>query len=159
MKIFILSFSVIIVCFLAQPLHAQRTGWGLGLVFGEPTGFTAKKWIDQDHAITGGIAYSTATINDGLSLNANYVWNQFHLSDYHNNFGLQYGVGFRFNTRSSNDSQFGLRGTLEGIWYPEHFPCDFFLEVAPVFVVAPSTGIALDLNAGLRFYIDSSHDH
>jgi hypothetical protein len=157
MKNRLFGVVLVFVCLLIQPASAQWSGWGIGLSFGEPTGFAFKKWIDEEHAVTGGVAYSVATIYDGLSMNVNYVWNKYQMANYQNNFGFHYGAGVRFNTRSAEGSQFGLRGTVEGIWYPEHFPCDFFLEAAPVLLIAPSLSLAMDVNAGVRFYLDSFH--
>src|SRR5579884_3634127 len=59
---------------------------GVGLMFGEPTGLTAKFWRDEDQAIDAGLAFS---LSDFVLLQSDYLWH-FH--------GL-FGEGTRFLDR------------------------------------------------------------
>ncbi len=138
-------------------LFAQTAGWGAGLSFGEPTGICVKKWLDAEHAITGSIAYSVATVNNQLSVNANYVWNELRVVGYNSRYGEQYGVGLRICTRPNESPQFGLRLSASFIWYPNKFPCDFFVEGAPVLYFNPYSGVGMDASAGIRFYFSRSN--
>ena len=55
------KFSFIIILLFSLTtlnIYSQDKGFGLGVILGEPTGFSGKYWVDQDHAFDFGLAYS-----------------------------------------------------------------------------------------------------
>ncbi len=151
-----LKILILLMLFsLFAGVQAQTKGVGIGMSFGEPTGIIFKKWIDSSYALTGAVAYSTATVNDEFTFNLNYVFTRLKVYRYKNNFGFQYGGGVRFSLRRNGGPLYGLRGTAAGLWYPEHFPVEFSIEVAPVIVFGPYYGVAFDANAGVRYYFNA----
>ncbi len=55
------------------PKPSKEAGpFGLGLLFGEPSGISAKLWLDGHSAVDGGIAW--AFFNQSLALHADYLF-------------------------------------------------------------------------------------
>ncbi len=144
--------------FFANNLHAQTNGLGLGLAFGEPTGICFKKWVDDEHAITGTVAYSIISQSYFWSFNGSYTLNKFKTIGYKNKVGFQYGIGFRVSTRDNLRTLLGLRSSASVVWYPNFLPIDFYFEFAPVLFVYPYPGLGLDAGAGIRYYFKYFQD-
>jgi hypothetical protein len=53
-KYLLLSMVLGMIIILAKPITAQDHGFGLGLIFGEPTGLSAKLWTSKDNALDFG---------------------------------------------------------------------------------------------------------
>ncbi|HLA99887.1 MAG TPA: hypothetical protein VJO14_00750, partial [Bacteroidota bacterium] len=51
-------FIAILLTVAPPDARAQQKGFGLGVVLGEPTGFSFKGWIDSRSAIDAGLAWS-----------------------------------------------------------------------------------------------------
>ncbi len=129
--------------------------FGIGVVFGEPTGLTGKYWLTGSTAIDGSLGYS---FFDRFRMNIDYL--------VHDNkafeapeFSLYYGIGGSilggegYVTRSRVGTfGIGARGVLGGTYLFPRAPLDVFLEIAPVVVLAPPVGLAIDLNLGIRVY-------
>ena len=48
--------TIVFTFVLVANIHAQDKGTGLGIIVGEPTGFSAKHWLTNTTAIDGAIA-------------------------------------------------------------------------------------------------------
>src|SRR5689334_18973993 len=60
MKKYSVLFALLLGLALSSSSFAapEKTQFGFGVIFGQPTGFVAKLWREQDRAIDFGLAYS-----------------------------------------------------------------------------------------------------
>jgi len=131
-----------------------RDGVGVGLIVGEPTGISIKKWLDNTHAVDGAVALSLAN-DDSFQIHGDYLFHNLDESlnppELKGSAPWYYGIGARLRT-SNGDTHLGVRVPLGISYLFADSPLDFFAEVAPVLDLAPE--VALDLNGaiGLRYY-------
>ena len=138
---------------LATSAHGQ--GFGVGIIAGNPTGLSVKKWLENGNAIDGAAAWSFE--GDGaVQLHADYLWHH-HLAALPERMPLYCGVGGRLaieddGRRHNGDTRAGVRIPLGVTYLFEAAPLDIFVEVVPTLDVAPRTDLELDAAIGLRFY-------
>lgn len=150
-------YFLYVICLLfAMPAAcaAQSGAFGLGLIFGNPTGLSAKKWLSRHTAFDVGAAWSLGK-NPGLHLHADYL---FHRSDLE---GLvegrsyaYYGIGGRVKLENE-DPLMGVRIPFGVTYLFPDAPFDAFFEVVPVFDLIPRTRFDLNLGIGGRFYFNT----
>lgn len=159
-----IGWALVFVC-LAGAARAQQSGFGLGIMLGDPTGLSGKAWIGADRAIDFGLAWGLW--GRYLHVHGDYLLhtqNIFAVSS--GSFALHYGPGIRI--RSWRDGRYWHRGgwhdydgsrTSLGIRFPvgltyafEGAPVDAFIEVAPTLDLAPGTYFDLDAAIGARFW-------
>jgi len=142
-------------------LNAQGK-FGLGFIFGDPTGFSWKYKISGTNAIDGVVGFSPF---NRFRVHVDYLWNARSFSD--PNFLLYYGVGGELGFGRTEyvvyrgryayfdryePMSFGARGVV-GISYSiPRSPVELMLEAAPILVVAPVGGIGIDAGVGVRVY-------
>lgn len=126
---------------------------GVGFMVGEPTGLTAKKWTGGGNAIDMGVAWSFAGPNDGVTLQADYIWHNYRVFSEVDpgTLPLYYGVGGRM-VLGENDSHLGARFPVGINYLFEDSPFGVFLEAAPILELAPATDFDIDGTLGARFY-------
>jgi hypothetical protein len=145
---------------LATPMTSAQGRLGVGVIFGEPTGVSWKYKIDGEHALDGGIGL---TPFDRFRIHVDYLWQSYPFQEEH--LALHYGaglaIGFRETVLGRDDNSFlvaedgpglGVRAVLGMTYMIPRSPVDLFLEVAPVFVLAPNAGIGFDAGFGARVY-------
>ncbi len=136
---------------------------GLGLILGEPTGFTVKYWLDEEHAIDGAAAWSFWD-GDGLHLHSDFLWHNFDLLEEvaggDGKLPVYFGVGARLKFRDDagrdhdeNETIFGIRVPIGISYIFENHPVDLFAEVAPILDLAPDVEVNVNLAVGVRFYV------
>lgn len=131
-----------------------QDGLGVGVIVGEPTGISIKKWTDDTHAIDGAVAISLSN-DDSFQLHADYLIHNIESSlnppELKGSAPWYYGIGGRLRT-NDGDTHVGVRVPIGITYLFADSPLDFFAEVAPVLDFAPD--VALDLNGaiGLRYY-------
>lgn len=146
---YIVGFLLILqfACFGAEP---TMEGFGVGIILGEPTGLSFKKWIRPYRAYDIGAAWSFEG-DDALHLHADYL---FHYDDFENvdegKILLYYGLGARLKLQ--DNSRFGIRIPLGLAYMLESAPLDFFFEIVPVMDLAPDTELFFNGGFGLRLY-------
>ncbi len=141
---------------------ADKGTLGIGIVIGEPTGVSAKLYVEDDQAIQAAAGF--AFIGNGLHLHADYVWHPAVLQARDSFVLLAYvGPGVRFiqyrdGARGDSPSHIaiGLRGVGGLLFDFTDNPLDAFVEVAGVleygFDDEERGGIALNAAAGARYY-------
>jgi len=159
LQLFTIIFLMVI---LAQPAAAQDSGFGMGLILGEPTGISAKLWTSKDNAFDfglgvglGGDRYNYEGDYDNSSrihFHMDYLWHAFNAISSTERFPLYYGVGGRFNSGGGYDPSFGVRGVFGIAWLPHETPIDVFVELVPVFQITPVTGFGFDGGVGIRYF-------
>jgi hypothetical protein len=138
---------------------AQRqtgpTGFGVGLILGEPTGLSVKHWIDREQAIDGAAAWSFSG-KDSFQLHADYLLHRYDILDAAaaaDSLPVYYGIGALIKAKDDgNDTRFGIRFPLGISYLFGDAPFDLFAELVPVVDLAPDVDVDLNAAIGLRFY-------
>lgn len=135
---------------LAVPAHAQRNGWGAGLMLGEPLGGTFKAWLSDKTAIDAGIGYASYD-EGGVQIHADYLWHTFELFNAGSGrLPLYYGVGARL--KFADDTHVGIRGPIGVSYMLDNAPVDIFAEVAPILDFTPNWRVEWNAVIGARYW-------
>ena len=152
-----LTLSIItLLTILSAPAWCQAKHTGIGIILGEPTGFSWKMWLDGSMAYDAGIAWSFAgeprihVHGDVLWHNFNVLQNTFDIDESNGWLPLYYGIGGILKV--GNDARLGARFVLGTTYVFKNAPFDIFLEVAPVMDVIPETELRLNAAVGSRFW-------
>ena len=127
----------------------QERKFGLGLIFGEPTGVSAKYWLSSttalDFALGGGLFRE-----GGVHFHMDYLWHSFDAIKSTERFPVYYGVGGSINAEGENS--LAARGVIGVAWLSHDTPVDVFLEFAPTLRFSPSTDFVVEGGAGVRYF-------
>ncbi|TFH00938.1 MAG: hypothetical protein E4H13_06160 [Calditrichales bacterium] len=140
--------SLILVC--SGLASDQNSGFGLGIIIGEPTGISAKLWQSQTTAYDAGIAWTLGK-NGHMHLHADHLWHSFGLINVSKGkLPVYYGIGARFVF--ADDLVIGARfvGGLDYMFATA--PIDIFLELAPVLNFVPGTDFEMNGAIGFRYF-------
>jgi hypothetical protein len=138
--------------------RAEKGTLGVGLIIGEPTGISAKLYLEDDKAIQA--AVGSAFIGGGLQAHGDFVLHPLILQD-RESFVLPIYVGpglrfIQYTGGRGDDSHFavGLRGVVGMLFDFKDVPLDVFVEVAGVveYDFTEGWGPALNAGAGVRYY-------
>ena len=135
---------------LAAPAAANPNGYGLGFVFGEPSGINAKMWMGHDAALVGGLAWSF--VEDGATtVYGDYIRHSYGLLNVQTGaLPIYYGVGARLQVE--NTTRFGIR-TVVGLNYQfRTSPFDTFIEIVPLLDISPDADLKLNAALGFRYF-------
>lgn len=172
-----MKFKIAVLGSLLLPLMssicvAEAGKLGMGLLVGEPTGFSAKYWLSDKAAVDGGLAlhygyhdhyycdgdyYRRYGYYDGpcsdrrlrFQMHGDFLWHFDLPANLPGRLPFNFGLGARLITPYT---EVGLRIPLGISYLFDNLPLDIFAELAPVFVFAPYTGGDLDGGVGARFY-------
>ena len=129
---------------------APDNGFGLGVLFGEPTGIGLKYWMGSRTALVGGIAWSFSG-DDSLHIHLDYLLHNFNLFKVKKGkLALYYGIGGRF--KAEEESRIGVRIPVGIDYISEDVPMDIFFELAPVLDFVPGTEFELMGCLGIRYF-------
>jgi hypothetical protein len=133
-------------------LAQNDTGFGLGVMAGEPTGLSLKLWTGTDRAVDAGIAWSFEG-NDNFNIHADYLIHRFSLIKVDKgSLPLYFGIGGRVRFNENSDDDLGIRVPVGLNYLFENSPIDVFLEVVPVLDLYPSTDLEFNAAIGARFF-------
>ena len=142
--------GLILIALTADTALAQTKGFGLGIVLGEPTGFSAKGWTSARNAVDAGVAW--AFTRDGyLHLHADYLWHFPDAIRAEERFVPYTGVGARLGV-GGDKARAGIRFPGGVAFWPRSVPLDVFLEIALIMDVAPATQVSVNGGIGVRYY-------
>jgi hypothetical protein len=130
----------------------QSGSFGLGPLFGEPTGLTGKLWLSDKNAVDMGAAWSFVE-PQGFQLHGDFLFHKFDL--FHLPKGelpLYFGVGGRVKFVEHGDNRAGVRAPVGLSYLIPDSRFEVFAEVAPILDLAPSTTLEWNGGVGLRFY-------
>lgn len=155
-----------------RPSASDQSGdLGFGLVVGEPTGLTLKKWTTPNQAFDLALSYSFFSF---FELSGDYLWHftkaieQLTNGKVSSEFVPYAGIGgallfdisdtgrsdggpvFRRGDRS--DVAFGVRVPLGLEFLPRQTPLGIFAEIAPGLGLTPTTFAYLEGGVGARYY-------
>lgn len=139
-----------------------RGSFGVGLVFGDPTGLAWKYRMNNANVIAGIVGFSPF---DRFRLGVDYLWQSrpFDEPDLSLHYGPGVAVGFGRTVYVVNSGRngyflrnqevgFGVRGVFGITYVVKKTPLDIFFEIAPIIIFAPTTGTGIDVGFGARFY-------
>lgn len=129
--------------------HAQSRPFGLGLMFGAPTGLTAKYWIDETQGLDFGAAWSF--YHSGyFRLHGDYVRHAYLIDVPKGKFPLYYGIGARVGF--GNDFRMGARVPVGLEYIFENEQLDIFFELVPGLDFIPETDFVMEGAFGIRYF-------
>lgn len=163
MKKFILAGIAVAVLLGVQPVSALE-GVGVGVILGEPTGLSVKKWVSATRAVDGAAAWSLSD-NESFRLHADYLIHLYDPEDLQaiqDKVPLYYGAGLRVRLEDDEDegkgngddedTTLGVRIPVGLTYYLPKQSIDLFVEIVPVLDVVPDTDFDIDGAIGARFY-------
>ena len=146
----LLMILMFIVMFFPCAVLAQDQDFGLGIMLGEPTGISFKKWTGSKTAIDGAVAWSFSG-EDSLHLHADYLVHSFNLIKVERGrLPLYFGLGARL--KLGDPSIFGVRIPVGVSYIFEKASLDIFFELVPIFDLAPDTDFKIAGGIGIRYY-------
>lgn len=146
-----LAFTILtLTAVCAQPAAAQRDGFGLGLILGEPTGISFKGWMDSRSAIDAGLAWSFLH-ETSFHVHADYLLHTSKLTE-RADMPAYYGIGGRIKAGGRGSDRIGVRVVGGLAWYLRDAPIDIFVEIAPILDFAPSTDFQVNGGLGARYF-------
>lgn len=156
--LFCMVFGLMMI--FANPITAQDHGFGLGIILGEPTGFSAKAWTSTDNAFDFALAWSFKNYhhndnhNDGsLLLQADYVWHFFKaITVSKGKLPIYVGIGAR--VVFADDPDFGIRIPVGIDYLFADAPIDIFLEIVPIMDLTPETDFGVGGGLGIRYWFN-----
>jgi len=141
---------------IAQAAHASHGNVGLGIQLGEPTGITAKFWLDRTSAIDATVGWNL--ISDRFTLQAGYLYHfpldvpTGSLAAYVGAGGLLGGGGYPLDHPHYPEAYIYLAGRIPlGLEYI-YDPISFYAELDPLIVLIPATDFGIGGGIGFRFY-------
>ena len=149
----------IIVLLLAVASANARTqdDFGIGIILGEPTGFSLKYWLDAERAVDGAAAWSYSE-NDSFQLHGDYLIHNYELLEA-DEMPVYYGIGARLKLkdddgggRNEHDPIFGIRVPLGVTYLFDDVPFDLFFEIVPVLDLSPDVDLDINAAIGFRYY-------
>lgn len=152
---------VIIIIFLicCSNIFAQASGFGLGIILGEPTGLNFKLWLGGPSAVDLGLAWAFFEPNTNtLQVYADYLFHFFELFKLPAGAGrlvLYLGAGGRilvFNTEGNLPLSLGIRIPLGLTYFIPNVPMDVFLEIVPIMALLPATTFQASAGLGVRYF-------
>ena len=141
------------------PRAADKGVLGVGLMFGEPTGISAKLYLQDDQAIQVGVGF--ALISGGIHAHGDYVFHPLILQT-RDSFVMPvyFGPGVRLlqydDGRDASFFAIGARAVGGLLFDFKEIPLDAFVEVAGVLEYSFEDGVgfrpSLNAGAGARYY-------
>jgi hypothetical protein len=145
-----ISITLFILFLYSGLSHAQQSGFGLGLMVGEPTGVSVKYWMSPWSAIDGAFAWSLDK-NGKIQVHADYLWHNYEIiSVIKGKLPIYYGIGGRLLFAKDNIA--GIRGVVGLDYLFASSPLDIFLELVPILDLAPKVDFDFNGAIGIRYY-------
>jgi len=143
-------FTVLtILIFASTDLKAQKENknFGLGVMLGEPSGVSVKKWFSEKTAFDIGAAWSLEDFQT-LHLHSDFlIHSELEGSE---NLLFYYGIGGRIIF--ADDPNIGVRIPIGLNYVFENAPFDLFVEAVPILDIAPDVALAGNGAVGIRYY-------
>jgi hypothetical protein len=124
--------------------------WELGVLLGEPTGFSAKYWTTTSTALDFGAAWSFE--GDGqFHFHCDYLFHNYELIKVNRgSLPVYFGIGGRVRF-DEGDSRLGLRIPIGAEYLFDEYPMSLFFEIAPIVDFAPETEASVNGGFGIRY--------
>jgi hypothetical protein len=140
---------VLIAGVFALNVFAQDSGFGIGVILGEPTGLSVKSWITSKTAVDAAVAW--ALHDPSLHIHADFLVHKFDLVTISEG-QLPFYLGLGARVKLADETMFGARIPIGMDYLFEGAPLDIFFEVVPILNLVPSTAFDLNLAIGIRYF-------
>jgi hypothetical protein len=134
--------------------------FGFGIMLGDPTGGTAKLWLNRENALAFSLG---ASFFGSPRIGVDYLW---HFDAFESNIvnlyagpggviGFGEGNGFWYRNkfiRTNNEVGLAGRGIFGLNIVPRQTPLEIFVELGVLLAIVPDFGSAADAAVGVRFY-------
>ena len=144
---------LLILLALSFGTSVLAAGTGVGVMLGNPTGVSAKHWLDGATAVDAGVGFSFGS-STNLALHSDYLFHSegaLVLNDVHP-LDIYYGLGGRI--KFSDDIIIGARVPVGVAYKDPNGSSDMFAEVAPVINFISRVGVDMHLLFGARYYFN-----
>ena len=143
------AFFIALLGIFSLTMSAQDSGFGAGVIFGEPTGLSLKSWLSSKNAVDAAVTWSA--IDDYLYVHADFLIHNFSIIDVSDGklplyFGLGGKVGF------GNDVSIGVRIPIGLDYMFSGAPLDIFVEIVPGLTIVSDVGFDIDGGIGIRYW-------
>ena len=148
------KFLSILSCVLlfSSVTLAQTDGFGVGIILGEPTGISVKKFIGGNEAIDGAVAWSFRD-EAAVHVHADYLFHDYSLINVRSGrLPVYYGIGARIKLQ--DDAKVGVRIPVGVAYEFGGSPIDIFLELVPLLDLVPDTDFDFNGALGVRIYLN-----
>lgn len=145
-------FTIALLTILTGSVNAQPSGFGLGVILGEPTGLSGKYWMSPWSAIDGALGWSFGKTN-WVQLHGDYLLHNYDIVNVSKGkLPVYYGLGARLIFSSAN--RVGIRGVVGLDYLFANDPLDIFLELVPILDLAPDIKFDFNAGIGIRYYLN-----
>ena len=145
------ALALIILGCLAGLSYGRDGDAGLGIILGEPTGFSGKLWTGKTTAFDAGAAWSFVNGGTFFQVHGDFLFHNFNVFQVDKGqLALYYGFGGR--VKFADETLVSVRVPLGLSYQFEKTSIELFLEVAPMLDVVPATEVGVAGGAGFRFY-------
>jgi hypothetical protein len=136
----------------ANSSGSPTSGFGAGVILGEPTGVSLKYWIAERSAVDAVIGHSFEGRNS-LYLHAGYAHHLLDLIEVgRGQFAAYFGGGVRLQLVRNRSDRFGIRGVGGVTYLFDNLPVDVFFEVNPIFDLTPNRQVRFGAGVGARYW-------
>lgn len=135
----------------AQAGSERDRSFGIGGMFGEPSGISVKSWMGSNAALNVGAAWSLAGRNEAVQLHTDFILHSWFSESAPDQLAFYYGLGFR--VVFADDPTAGARIPLGLTYMFRSVPFDLFAEAVPIIDITPSTRLAGNGAVGFRIYL------
>ena len=152
-KVLILTVALLMsVFFGTATAGSNSSGFGMGIMLGEPSGLSGKLWSGGNNAFDFGLAWSTSK-NSGVAFHADYVWHKMDMITVDKGaLPFYYGIGVRYRNRDNSDDNIGVRVPFGLDYLFAQSAFDVFFEVVPILDLAPDTDFDINVAIGGRYF-------
>ncbi len=124
--------------------------FGIGVIFGEPSGLSAKMWTTNTTGFDLGLAWSFS--GDGnFHIHGDYLFHNFGVFDVSKG-SLPVYIGIGGRILFQDNTKVGIRLPIGLEYYFADWPLAVFGEIVPILDLAPDTEFDINGGIGLRFY-------
>jgi hypothetical protein len=131
-------------------IFAQDKGLGLGLIFGEPTGLSAKIWTSERTALDAAVAWSFSGVG-WFHIQSDFLIHNYELLSVSQGALPVYFGGGAYIAFSS-DLGLGIRVPFGLAYQFEGAPVDIFAEIVPGLSLLPDLGFYIGGGIGVRYF-------
>jgi hypothetical protein len=146
-----LAILTLLLAMIALDASADERGpLGVGAVFGEPTGISAKQYLSGDIALDLTVYWSFVA-NDTLYVHLDYLHHTDSVFDLQAE-GLTFYAGLGGMIQLSADPAFGARIPFGISYFFSDIPLETFFEIGPMLYLYPEIAPSGTAGLGLRYY-------
>jgi len=150
-----LVVTIVVACICTSVAAAAPGLIGLGIMGGEPSGFSAKLWLGDHVALDGALGYAYLWDKAGVHMHGDLLLHTGSLLPSLVGFlPLYAGAGVRVKLANGVDNprEVGLRVPFGAEYVLPIIPLGFFFELAPILDFAPGVAFNGNGSLGVRYY-------